>query len=130
MILPNAINNGLATATTPSTTAITFLTGLGKSPKALATVLRPSAKVEITGAKASPNSIAEFFTSLKATCNLCPVVSFILSIASVEAPVESAISFSVLLKSCVPPFKIANAPVPASLLPHNWANASLSPSTD
>ena len=70
VILPNAINTGLATATTPNITAITFLTGLGNSPKALATVLIPLARVEITGAKASPNSIAEFFTSLKATCNL------------------------------------------------------------
>ena len=66
MILPNTISKGLITAPTPSNTAITFLTGLGNLPKALATVLIPLARVEITGAKASPNSIAEFLISLKA----------------------------------------------------------------
>ena len=127
--LPITIIKGPATATTPSITAITVCTGCGNLLNALATVLTTLARPDITGANAPPNSIAAFFISFIATCILWADVSFILSIADEAAPVLSPIALRVLLKSAVPPLRIASAPVPASELPHNCANASLSPFT-
>ena len=69
-MLPIIISNGLATATTPIITAMTFFTGLGNFEKAVATLLTKPANVDITGANAPPNSIAAFFISLRATCIL------------------------------------------------------------